>query len=109
MHAIQLKWQSQSPIFIFIFILFALKLGSVKKSNAIVAFSVYLTFSKSDVSQFVEFDISSLFYKKKKLIILFMFVLFCSFLFYKQLIRPAVTSRLYSKCRRKRETELREV
>lgn len=38
-----------------------------------------------------------------------MFVLFCSFLFYKQLIRPAETRRLNSKCRRKRETELREV
>lgn len=38
-----------------------------------------------------------------------MFVLFCSFLFYKQLIRPAETRRLYSKCHQKRETELREV
>ena len=38
-----------------------------------------------------------------------MFVLFCSFLLYKQLIGPAETRRLYSKCRRKRETELREV
>ena len=38
-----------------------------------------------------------------------MFVLFCSFLFYKQLIRLAETRRLYSKCRRKGETELREV
>lgn len=33
-----------------------------------------------------------------------MFVLFCSFLFYKQLIRPAETRRLYSKCHQKRET-----
>lgn len=31
-----------------------------------------------------------------------MFVLFCSFLFYKQLIRPAETRRLYSKCHQKK-------
>lgn len=37
-----------------------------------------------------------------------MFVLFCSFLFYKQLIRPAETRRLYSKCHRKRERERAE-
>ena len=80
MHANQLKSKSQKPNFYFYTTASLSKLGSVKKSNVIVAFSVYLTFSKSDlrfmirtkwrccrkkkfmiINQFVEFDISSLF------------------------------------------------
>lgn len=73
MQANQLKSKSQKPNFYFYTQSSLSKLGSVKKSNVI------LTFSKSDmrfkvsllpekkylliINQFVEFDISSLFYK----------------------------------------------
>ena len=49
MHANQLKSKSQKPNFYFYTTASLSKLGSAKKSNVIVAFSVYLPFSKSDV------------------------------------------------------------